>query len=171
MRRQQGTRHSAKVQLFPYLILLVIMLMILGGGVWFYREQKKALMQKSGDTLTAIARLKANQISAWRADQLAEGKELMSSIFFIQSVTSWLANPAPETTEKIRLQLHSLQEHYSYVDVLLVDREGRPLISLSGYSQKLQDEVQPFLNKALIERKPVLTDLHLCNIDQKPHIG
>ncbi len=171
MTHQQDKRFSPNLQLPPYLILLVIMLVIIVGGLWYYREQKEALMRESGGKLTAIARLKANQISAWRADQLAEGKEWMSSIFFIQELKRWLADPSPETTEQIRLQLHSIQARYNYVDILIVDRDGKMLFSLRGHMQMLQDEVQLFLNKALDERKPVLTDLHKCNIDQNPHIS
>ena len=52
--------------------LLLTLLALLAGGLWLHRVQAEAMRLEVERELTAIARLKAHQISVWRADQLED---------------------------------------------------------------------------------------------------
>jgi PAS domain S-box-containing protein len=152
-------------------ILALVVLALLAGGVWFYQVQERRVRQDVETHLKIIAELKADQIAAWRANQLGEANELMASLFFAKGVAQWLANPQTETPTEILSRFRSLQEHYHYLDVLLVDAGGRARLSLSGQIGAVATDEAQAVSAALRDHKPVLTDLHADLIGQKPHIG
>jgi len=55
-----------------FVILALALLSLLFGGGWRYHLQEKAMRQEVEKDLTAIAQLKADRISSWRNDQLAD---------------------------------------------------------------------------------------------------
>ena len=146
-------------------------LLLLAGGGWFYRTQERHLRIRAEKELQAIAELKVGQIAAWRADQLAEAGELMSSAFFIEGVARAMASRQVGAAREIRNRFRSLQEHYNYTDVLLVDMGGKVCLSLAGRRGPLHAEAAQALSAALRDRKAVLTDLHAGAEDSTPHLG
>ncbi len=144
-------------------VFVAMMLVTLGTGAWFYHGQRQAARQDAGAGLASIARLKADQIVHWRENQLAEATELMASRFLIDGVMRWLANPRAEAAEEILCRFRSVQEHYRYTDVLLLDTGSRVRLSLSGRTESLPSQLSTAVAAALRERKPVLTDLHIGN--------
>jgi PAS domain S-box-containing protein len=153
------------------LILVLALLTLLAGGTWFYRTQEQQLRGRVEQELVAITRLKVNQIAEWRANQLAEADELTASPYFAEGVARWLAAAHSESPEEILDRFGSLQKHYHYEDVLLVAPDGQILLSLSGAYGKGHIEILKDLDAALREGKPALTDLHICEVDPKPHIS
>ncbi|MBI5341917.1 MAG: response regulator [Deltaproteobacteria bacterium] len=147
------------------------MLLLLAGGAWFYRTQELQLRSNAEKELQAIAQLKADQIAAWRSDQLAEAAELMSSFFLIQGVERWMANPRSGSPEEILSRLRSVQDHHLYRNILLTDARGAVRLSLSDYRGPVHQEVAEALKIAMRDRKPVLTDLHAGAADPNPHLG
>ncbi|MFH2104376.1 MAG: PAS domain S-box protein [Chloroflexota bacterium] len=139
---------------------LLSVLIILSGGIWFIRAQQQSLRREAETNLAIIARLKTDQIAAWRSERLADAAVFMEGPFLVENLTGWLENPDPELTEKILVRFHSLQEHYGYADVLLVDTAGQVRLSLTGRDTNLQPQAVESLGVALGSATPQLTDLH-----------
>lgn len=150
--------------------LALAVLATVAGGAWFYRSQEHQLRRQVEDQLAAIARLKVKQITDWRANQLAEGREVMESQVFTESLARYLANPQGEATEPILIHFRGLQHHYDYRDVLLLSPDGRVRLSLSGASGAAEGETLIALAAALRLREPALTDLYTSRIDPAPHV-
>ncbi len=146
------------------------LLVLLAGGLWFYHSQEHQLQQQANDELQAIADLKAGQIAAWRAEQLADAAVLAENPLFVDGVTRWMANPQPEQSDEIRSTLQALQTHYHYYDAFLVDADGQVRLSLSGQRDPLHEEAAQVLAAAWRSRQPALTDLHVGSGDLPPHI-
>jgi len=159
---------------FPRWLLVsmaLAMLILLAGGDWFYRSQATRVKHDVEANLQAIAELKVDQITDWRANQIAEGKELTESYFFSKGVEQWMANPNAKEAEEILPRLRSLQKHYKYHDVLLVDTKGQVCLSLSGRLDPIHEEAQQALTIAFRDGTPVLTDLHLDENNQLAHLS
>ncbi len=105
--------------------LTVMLLALLLGGGWFYRVQEQTMRQQNETDLSAIVRLKAQQIKAWREERLGDAAVLQENPLFVREVAGFQADPRDKNTMEIRALFHSLSEHYSYADVLLVDPDGR----------------------------------------------
>lgn len=151
--------------------LTLVLLVVLAGGGWFYRAQEQHLRDQAEQDLEAIAALKANEIAAWRTNQLANAAVLGRNLFIIEGVLRWLADPRGEQAEAILAWFRVLQEHYGYRDVVLVDSDGQARLSLSGQLDPLGDEVAQTLTAAWDDRQPVLTDLYRGYGGAPPRIG
>ncbi len=146
------------------------LLALLAGGAWFYRVEDRAVQQSVEKRLVSIARLKADHIATWRNERLADAAVLMESPFLHRGVARFLADPRGENTEALRVRFRSLQAHYNYADVLLLDSEGRVRLSMSGHMEAHSGYASA-LALALRDRKPVLTDLHAEAQHPTPHIS
>ena len=89
-------------------ILMLILLVLLAGGGWFYYTQEQQLRQDVEEELQAIAQMKVDQITAWRAERLANAAFLTESPFFVEAVTALMADPQAGPSEEILRWFRSL---------------------------------------------------------------
>ncbi|MBI5550321.1 MAG: cache domain-containing protein [Desulfobacterales bacterium] len=146
------------------------LLMLIIGGAWFYHDQEQALQLAAEEQLTSIARLKVDQIAAWRAERLGDAAVLMESQFLAQGVARFLANPDDANTQPLSSRLRSLQAHYQYIDALLVDPHGIVLLSLTGETTMHKD-CGAALAAALRGRKSVLGELYIGTQTSGPYLS
>lgn len=157
---------------FPRLLstaLLMAIIVLIIGGNRYYRAEQWAERQQAEKHLASIARLKVEQIATWRGERLADAGVLSENPFLTDAVARFLTDTNEDTVSQIRSFLHSLQNHYHYEDILLVDPSGRIHLSLQeklhgmGYATAL--------TQALGDRRPVFVDLHTEGHDSAPHVS
>lgn len=146
------------------------MLALIGGVAWFYLDQRELIGKEIEADLQTITQMKVNQLADWRAAQLRQAAIITESPFFADAVAQWFSDPKAELTESILTRFRSMQKHFHYRDVMLVDHNGVVRISLSKSIDSLQEDATHCLQVALQERKPMITDLHLGPGDLPPHI-
>jgi PAS domain S-box-containing protein len=151
-------------------LLVVGLVSLLAGGAWLYHQQGQAMRGQVEAELGAIARLKANQIAAWRKERLADAVLLTERPFLGAAVARFLADSRGEDAEALRSRLSSWQKHGRYSNVMLLDPQGQVRLGLSGLVG-ICPEVAPALATALRERKPVISDLHTGGAYPMPHLS
>jgi len=142
------------------LLLLLALVTVVGGGSWFYVVQERNYRDKAVNQLESIARLKANQIVNWRRERWADAATLTDSPFLAESLERFLSGAVSPSEDELRVKFASLQTHYGYADVVLVDKEGALSIALSGRNRKTFEEEISALQSAFKERSPKFADLH-----------
>ena len=152
-------------------LLVLAAVLVLVVSLWFYHAQKADLIRGAEAKMEAVARLKVDQIHAWRAERLADAAVLTKSSLFIEGVIEWLASPGPEATEPILRRFSAYIEHYNYNDALLVDPEGQIRLRYNGEPGFLHPETKQALTEAFRQRTPVFTDLHRSLDALSPHVG
>jgi PAS domain S-box-containing protein len=150
--------------------LTVMLLALLFSGGWFYRVQEQTVRQEKEADLSAVVRLKAQQIKAWREERLGDAAVLQENPLFVRKVARFQADPRDENTMEIGALFLSISKHYSYSDVLLVDPDGRVRLSLSGQTE-VHSGYASALSAALRDRKPVFADLHTEAQNLTPRIS
>lgn len=130
------------------LVLMGVIFALIAGGFAFFRAQQKSLRVVAENNLLAVAQIKINQIVSWREDQIAEGVELMNSIFLKQGLENWIQRRDAEGEEIIRARMQALVEHYNYQEVLLLSAGRRQLMSYSGKAVKLHPEMVDALDRS-----------------------
>jgi hypothetical protein len=139
----------------------LVFLALLAWGALFYRAEGKQLRQKAETNLQTIAQMKADQITAWRAERLGDAAVTMERIALIADVERWMADSRPETAEEILRRFRSLGRHYQYYDVLLADADGKVLLSLGTHLGTYHSGASQALAVAARDHRPVFTDLHV----------
>jgi len=157
----------------PLVITSLIVLALLIGGAWFYHDQEQSIRKEVERQLATIVHMKVKEITAWRAERLADAAVFAESPLIAQGVARFMADPRPEAAEELRGHFRSLQNHYHYTDILLVDAEGQGRLGLTEHSD-LSDMHRPdrvALTAAVRDRKPVFVDLHICETHARPHLS
>jgi hypothetical protein len=121
--------------------------------------------------LADTAQLKAAEIASWNRELLDEGAELMKRPLLTTRLTQWLANPQAGDPQDILAEFRVMQQHDKCSDVLLVDPDGKVLLSLASSVGVVHAEAEEALALALRDHQPVLTDLHTGEVDPAPHIS
>lgn len=139
------------------MILILTLIFFLAGGLFFYRFQQRAAKAEIEKNLTAIARLKADQITSWRKDQLEDASEM--SALFRFSIPRFLADPSKENAEDNLMRFRSIAVQHDFDDMILVTPEGEEVLSLSG---KIREHMnfRPALKTVTESRESVFLDLH-----------
>ena len=145
-------------------------LLLLAGGGWFYRDQEKMMREAAEQELKTITRFKVDQLVAWRQDQLGDAALLATNPLLVERATAFSANPKGAAEQELSTLLRQSQLEHDYADILLIDPEGRLLLSLSGNTHVLP-EYQALLAEALEQGSPVFTPLHMDHERPSPHIS
>jgi two-component system, cell cycle sensor histidine kinase and response regulator CckA len=156
--------------LLSIVIITVVIIALLSLGVWFYHAQERALQKKVEEDLLAIARLKVNQISTWRKDQLESAVSMQEHPFLIDSISKFMESPKDSIGRDIRIRLKNLAVRHHLADLLLVDLNGTELLGLEESSQQHSGFLIA-LKEALKSQKAVLTELHSDMPGTSPHIS
>lgn len=143
---------------------------LIGGGYAFFRVQQQSMRAEMERNLLAVAQVKIDQITSWRENQLAEGVELMSSVYLKRGIADWLQRRDVESEEIIRARMQALVDHYHYKDILLLTPDGRQLMSYSGQKADIHPEMTEAFTNARERSQPILSALHIGADFDFPHI-
>jgi PAS domain S-box-containing protein len=154
---------------WPAIAFVCALLTMLAGSVWFCQRQELAIKGKVEKDLTAIARLKADQIVAWRKDQLQDAAALQQHPFLSGSVVRFLASPTADARADLRVRFQSLAAQHQYDNILLVDPVGAVRFSL--YDPEQHRGYTASLAAAFAAGTPILTPLHSEAPGLPPHIS
>ena len=161
------------MSIFPHWIKaasVLAVLTLLASGTWFYHYQEQNFKNKIEEELSIIGQFKRDQIVAWRKERLGDAAVLSGSPFFISGVVDFLHDRSGENTHGLFTYFQSIQENFHYADILLVDPDGKVLLSASENTRP-HSAYAPDLPSALRERAPVFIDLHNDTQDLKPYIS
>ncbi len=139
-------------------------------GVWFYARERRQVQDAVERNLTAITRLKVEQIVAWRKDQVDDAACLQEHPFLSQSVASFLMEPTAGNVRNLRVHFDSLARQHDYADIVLVDTNGTALLNLAE-APVLHHMFMSVLGEALRVGRPVFLDIHIEAPGIAPHVS
>lgn len=137
------------------------------GGAWLYITRQREMRTEIETNLMAISQLKVSQVAQWRSQHLNNATLLTESPFLAEGVSRWFTYPTPESEEAILTRLTSLRKCLQLMDVILLDLGGEVKLSASGRREPLHRDALETLNASLRDRRPIMSDLHVC--DAGPH--
>lgn len=127
------------VTAFAILALLVPLL-----GYAIQRAQARQVEADAYDMLQAVADLKGRQISRWLDERDGDGQALLLSAEFAEHVRRWLVGAETRSRVAIQDRLDAIHGAIDYDGVVLLDRDGRPLLA-AGHRQDVPAAVRALL--------------------------
>ncbi|MDA8125595.1 MAG: PAS domain S-box protein [Deltaproteobacteria bacterium] len=152
------------------LIFLLAAACVIGGGSWFYHAQEQRLLQKSEETLMAVAQLKLDEIVHWRALHLKNAALVVDNPYFLDAAAQIIRRPGPGNVDPKLLRLEHLLERQGYRDIFLVDNDGQIRRRLKKGPNRLSPALLAALEEAQRRESPLLTNLHRENPADTPHL-
>jgi PAS domain S-box-containing protein len=116
---------------FVAIVFIMLAAAIASVGYLAFHYQREAIGLEAEQRLTAIAELRARQVTAWISERRANAKVQGQRSFLANEIARWLERGAVkgDTAAAIQSQLVLIAESYGYRIVTLVDAQGRPLLS------------------------------------------
>ena len=141
------------------LVVALILLMIV--GLWFYNIQKMTVRHRIENQLTAIAKLKVDQIVVWRNERENDANILIGTPLIRQKINQFLADPKDQSIgSEIKTIFEVFAANGPYKDILLMDPMGRTCLSLSGNMEPPKNYMSA-LAAAFSEHKAVFSEMNI----------
>ncbi|MBI5605138.1 MAG: PAS domain S-box protein [Deltaproteobacteria bacterium] len=149
----------------------LIALILAVGGYWFYRHEIQTIRSHAYNDLKAVAELKANQITLWRNERIADARLNAAATFLRSAVVQWLKSPdnaGLKSGIKARLQL--LKDSSGYENVILASTDGRVLFTLNPGLTDLESETKRLVSQTSSARQVVFGDFFRCSVCKQVHL-
>jgi|GEM_PF-423652 len=156
-----------------WLGLGIIFCGLTGFGYWLYDSQLQRSLLPIHERLNNIARLKADQINAWRQERLGDAEMLRVNAPLARAIRNWLENKATAGQRaEVVDYLERMCRQFHYAGFLLVDAQGGIRhSSLELDTGRLDAEGLAALTGALRERRAIMSDIHTGTDFPYPHLS
>lgn len=166
--------HILKFNLFkpgykPLWILLgvAVVLLLVGERVFF--NLREAVKTNQKEQISAIGKLKANQIHDWLDDRHSDIRTMSEDSYFARDVDKWLLSGRTdrEQSERIKNRLEAFIDAHHYHAIYLYDAQGQLAMS-GGKSNRYREEMSDIARRVMLSGQVLFVDLHKNNDPQLP---
>jgi len=159
---ETSARSGSARWLWPALFFAVT-LALAAGCYAYYRSETNRIREENYQEIAAIAQLKAGQIQEWRQERLRDISRSSKTPFFTKAVQEWLRDLSnDESRSELQSRLVVQQEEQRYSDVLLLDTEGRILVSAIPDPHPVSPTAKQVIEEAVAKKTALLSDLYRC---------
>lgn len=159
----------------PWMLIVLFMIIAVTSillGIFYYKNQKKRLLNDKKTELQAIADLKVKQIDQWRQERTTDGTFISTNKPLVELFANYLKGqengPAKQEIGKI---LKSFTSSFDYKNILLLDNSGNIVLS----NNENDSEIEPKLKEEAAEsgqlREVILTDIYPAGQPAYLHIN
>jgi PAS domain S-box-containing protein len=139
---------------FFYALGTLTVIGLVVSGIFFYRDQSKAIHERKVAELKAISALKSEQIVHWRNEWLMDANLYTTNPMFNQAINLWVHNQNSAFLEKnLVAQLQSIAKLEGYQNLLITSPDGSLLLSLDPYQKTIGIETRELAAKAFANRE------------------
>ncbi|RFT15188.1 MAG: diguanylate cyclase/phosphodiesterase (GGDEF & EAL domains) with PAS/PAC sensor(s) [Candidatus Saccharicenans subterraneus] len=149
------------------IFFLALAILFLSIGLWYLNLEIRHIRQAEIEKLVSTANLKIQGLNQWRRERLSDAVNLAKSPLLASALKAWLASPGNlQLKQDILDRLSLSRQAYGYADILVLDPEGRLLLSLQPEVELLLPQMKKYLDRALQSREAFLTDLYRSSSGQ-----
>jgi PAS domain S-box-containing protein len=146
--------------------LLIVLFIIISAssillGLFYYKSQKRRLLNEKNLELSAIADLKVRQIAQWRNERIGDAILIGENTPFVMLLHDYLGSNKNKTPySDILAALKSVTRNIEYKNILLIDSLGKVRGNYPEQDTILGDYLRLQLPDMMKLESGVLTDLH-----------
>jgi diguanylate cyclase (GGDEF)-like protein/PAS domain S-box-containing protein len=144
-----------------------IVLLIASSVVAYAIFQRLAASQRlqANATLNNIADIRAAAVSEWVLERLGDARAFGRSRFLGETARDWLQQGAPDDAVRQQMleRLIALRKSYGYLEVAIVDRNGKILLAVSDNARPLDKRAIQTVRQALASDDAELSPIHFAD--------
>jgi PAS domain S-box-containing protein len=158
----------------PYQLLALFVVLAIAIGAMAYRfhiEQKDTVERDTRNQLLTIADIKVRDLSEWWSTRLGEAHAILANRMALTAIRRVLTGGASASDRAaVHAWMEALTKDLRYADVLLLDRQGTPVLSVG---QRLGDDehLRRIAEEMLRGGDVVLRDFHRDTPSGRVHLG
>jgi PAS domain S-box-containing protein len=176
MKRGRGLKgfflHKLKPLPWPLMfIFLFLTVAIAVSGYFYYQKQKKNVIREQITQLQTIADLKAADIQQWLGERLGDARLIAENHILTAELLAFLKDrSAGPRQESILGWMESMQKNYNIQNVMLLDRFGEVILTLTNLNMAIGLEGKKLLETVYRSKEAALSDLHHSTLAAYPHL-
>ena len=176
MKKVMGADHRNEEKLRrPHTLFLIFSFLAAGiviAGYFTFRSQERHHQSEVERELSAIAELKAGELTQYRRERLGDARLLFNSASFAALVRLYLAHPEnTANTQELQNWLNDLQGHYQYSHIRFLDTKGITRLSAPENLPPASATMLKILPGIMQADQPVFSDFYRSDIDQNVHLA
>jgi len=141
--------------------VLLAAVAVAAGSYYYYTYEFQRIRQQKLEELAFIGQLKIRQIEEWRAESLADVRATTSGPLLRRALQKWLREPYDKELQGLLTErLMVRRQAGGYSDVLVLDPEGRVLLSAQSPPEPLNPAEERAVREAVESRSAVLSELY-----------
>ncbi len=151
----------------PYQLLFIFVLLALvisAMGYIYYEGQKRQIEKEKQNELAAIAALKVGQIVNWRRERMGDAAIIFEDVFLASHLLSLVQNSKQTDKDGILKWMTSFKETYQYENILLLDKNGKILVSAIKENEDIGPNAKGMLSNVAETKKFIFSDLYLNKV-------
>lgn len=142
-------------------IFAVIIMAFLAMGILHYRKELDRIRQEQYLGIAAVGELKSGQIDQWRFERKADAMVIAKDPFLVRAVGDFRRDTAASDVRGLLMASLGIRVNsYRYSDILLLERDGTRLLSISGSPDSLDPVTQRALKDAEAGPEAVISDFY-----------
>lgn len=151
-------------RLKPLLVLMAVAFLVLLAGDLAFVKLRDAAKEDQKNQITAIDRLKANQISDWLDDRHSDIKTLSVDSYFAKDVAEWQYSSRLKADQRERIinRLGAFIEAHHYYSISIYDIEGRHILR-AGKHIEHEEDMGIYARRVMASGEVEMVDLHRHN--------
>ncbi|HEX2531285.1 MAG TPA: hypothetical protein VHK70_07410, partial [Burkholderiaceae bacterium] len=154
----KSTHHSRLAIVF-FLTLLLVSPVI---GYWMYNRQMDVQESQSRELLTRIAEARAATISSFIEERLGDGRLISAGPFLRDAFALWTQQGYENnlTRQRILEWILALKKTYAYVEVAVLDVNGKILVSTEDASHRVDDMALQVIRRTIASNAVQISTIH-----------
>ena len=157
---------------FFLLIFVALATGIVTAGSFAYQNFERHFRTEVEHQLSAIAELKAAELTQWRMERLGDGNIFFKNPPFAVLVQRCFEQPEnAEACRPIQQWLERIQTYYKYDQVRLLDTQGVPRLSIPADQRPLSSAVLKRLPEVLQAGQTTFLDFYRDDHDQRVYLS
>jgi PAS domain S-box-containing protein len=165
---------SSSAPRVPYQLLALFVVLATAIGVTAYRfhiDQKETVERDVRNQLLTVADIKVGELSTWRSRQLGEARAILADRMALTVMRRVVAGDASASDRAaVYAWMDALSKHLRYAAVLLLDRQGKPVLS-AGQRFGGDEHLRRIAREMLQAGDVVIRDFHRDTPSGRVHIG
>jgi PAS domain S-box-containing protein len=168
--RQKRTRSLVA---YAFVLVCILLAAALGAGAYlYYSDYQRHYRVQVENQLSAIGKLKADDLANWRGERLADASALHRNAAFAALAKRYLDDPGdPQAEAELRSWLESFQEYQQYDQVRLLDAQGATRLSVPAGVPPVAPAISERLPEILQSGRVTFLDFYRDDHDQRAHLA
>lgn len=159
MKSNDVIMNFSKRNLFVFTSILLVLLLFFS-SYYYYNNEIEALKKEKGEELRIIADLKIKQIYYWYDDEMDDAGTITKNLFqadnHIEREIFYDQNKSNHLKEK----LSYLKEEHGYNDIIIVSKNGKPIVSTTDSLQEFSLPILNAIDQAFKNGNTTCTDFY-----------
>lgn len=159
------------IRLYLVVALFVMASLMVGTAGWLYRSESTEVIAEKTLELSAIGRLKVEQLSLWRRERIGDVTYVSSNPVLGRLIADWLSDQRRADLElQIRESVQGMRSALAYESVILASPSGRVLLEAGPSLDVLSGAELTVVERSSAGRRPLLGEF-FARDDRKVYIS